>query len=79
MIVRKPFAFLIKHFKAIHLFLLALLVYVCYKYNGIVSFLGNYISTGNGKFDAVNYINYSPIYVILGALIIMIIIYYLII
>lgn len=77
MIVRKPFAFLIKHFKAIHLFLLALLVYVCYKYNGIVSFLGNYISTGNGKFDAVNYINYSPIYVILGALVIMVIIYYL--
>ncbi len=77
MIVRKPFAFLIKHFKAIHLFLFSLLVYVCYKYNGIVSFLRNYISTGNGRYDAVNYINYTPIYVILGAILVMIIIYYL--
>ena len=77
MIVRKPFAFLIKHFKAIHLFLFGLLVYVCYKYNGIVSFLRNYISTGNGRYDAVNYINYTPIYIILGAILVMIIIYYL--
>lgn len=77
MIVRKPFAFLIKHFKAIHLFLFSLLVYVCYKYNGIVSFLRNYISTGNGRYDAVNYINYTPIYVILGAILVMAIIYYL--
>ena len=77
MIVRKPFAFLIKHFKAIHLFLFGLLVYVCYKYNGIVSFLRNYISTGNGRYDAVNYINYTPIYVILGAIVVMAIIYYL--
>ena len=77
MIVRKPFAFLIKHFKAIHLFLFGLLVYVCYKYNGIVSFLRNYISTGNGRYDAVNYINYTPIYVILGAIVVMLVIYYL--
>ena len=77
MIVRKPFAFLIKHFKAIHLFLFGLLVYVCYKYNDIVSFLRNYISTGNGRYDAVNYINYTPIYIILGAILVMIIIYYL--
>ena len=77
MIVRKPFAFLIKHFKAIHLFLFGLLVYVCYKYNAIVSFLRNYISTGNGRYDAVNYINYTSIYVILGAIAIMLVIYYL--
>lgn len=77
MIVRKPFAFLIKHFKAIHLFLFGLLVYVCYKYNAIVSFLRNYISTGNGRYDAANYINYTPIYVILGAILVMVIIYYL--
>ena len=77
MIVRKPFAFLIKHFKAIHLFLCGLLVYACYKYNGIVSFLRNYISTGNGRYDAVNYINYTPIYIILGAIVVMAIIYYL--
>ena len=77
MIVRKPFAFLIKHFKAIHLFLFGLLVYVCYKYNGIVSFLRNYISTGNGRYDAVNYINYTPIYIILGAIVVMLVIYYL--
>ena len=77
MIVRKPFAFLIKHFKAIHLFLFGLLVYVCYKYNGIVSFLRNYISTGNGRYDAANYINYTPIYIILGAILVMVIIYYL--
>ena len=77
MIVRKPFAFLIKHFKAIHLFLFGLLVYVCYKYNAIVSFLRSYISTGNGRYDAVNYINYTTIYVILGAIAIMLVIYYL--
>lgn len=75
MIIRKPFAFLIKHFKTIHIFLFGLLAYVCYKYNEVVSFLRGYISTGNGKYDAVNYIDYTPIYVILGAIVVMIIIY----
>lgn len=38
MILRKPYKFLIKHFKLIHLILTLLMVYVVYKFNYIFSF-----------------------------------------
>lgn len=47
MILRKPYAFLIKHFKLIHLILTGLLLYLIIKSNRLLSFLTNYINSRN--------------------------------
>jgi len=45
MIVRKPYAFLIKHFKLIHFFILAFSLYLIYKSYGIFTFFYDYVET----------------------------------
>ena len=45
MILRKPYALLIKHFRLIHGVLLALITYLLYRTNIILRFLQEYIST----------------------------------
>ena len=48
MILKKPYAFFIKMFKPIHIFLGVLIGYLIYLENSILSFLNNYIySTDN--------------------------------
>lgn len=47
MILRKPYAFLIKHFKLIHLFLVLLLSFVCYRCYVLYEFLESYIKNSN--------------------------------
>lgn len=55
MIVRKPYAFLIKYFRIIHLFILILSSYVLYKANRLFIFFSEYsntrqlLSTGNSQ------------------------------
>lgn len=44
MILRKPYAFLIRHFKLIHLFILAAMSFLIYKSINILNFLNSYIS-----------------------------------
>lgn len=46
MILRKPYAFLIKKFKRVHLFLLLLMSFVAYETNNLLSFFTSYIKTG---------------------------------
>lgn len=46
MILRKPYALLIKHFKKIHLVLCILMAYLAFESRNILIFLNNYISTG---------------------------------
>ena len=46
MILRKPYAFLIRHFKLIHLILTVLLAYILYKTNKLLSFFNQYLSSG---------------------------------
>ena len=46
MIIRKPYAFLIKNFKRIHILLLVLSLYVGYKAIDIYSFIGDFINYG---------------------------------
>lgn len=46
MIFRKPYAFLIKNFRKIHIFLLILSLFVFYKQNQVASFVKEYISLG---------------------------------
>lgn len=45
MILKKPFAFLIKYFKIIHIILLAIIIYVTHKFNNLVTFFGKYSVT----------------------------------
>lgn len=46
MILRKPYAFLIKHFKLIHIILTVLLSYIFYKTMGPLTFFNDYINAG---------------------------------
>lgn len=45
MILRKPYAFLIKHFKQMHLILTVFMVYLIYKTEMMISFLNEYINS----------------------------------
>ena len=46
MIIRKPYAFLIKNFKKIHIFLLILSIYVAYKLIGVSNFINEFMRLG---------------------------------
>ena len=80
MIIRKPYAFLMKNFKKIHILLLILCVFIFYKTNTFYSFVKQYVSSGvyNKSIDAVS--NYASqffylviflVFFILGAIIIL--------
>ncbi len=58
MILKKPYAFLIKHFKNIHLALLLIIIYITVGFQKILSFFSNYNSTTNfvGEVAAGNYV-----------------------
>ena len=77
MILRKPYAFLIKHFKLLHILLALPIIYLTYKTAVILSFLNGYIRSGyvtNETSIAATYINFFmilAIIVILGAAIAM--------
>ena len=46
MIIRKPYAFLIKNFRKIHIFLLILCFFVAYKLYDVSRFVGDFTSLG---------------------------------
>lgn len=46
MILKKPYAFLIRHFKLIHLVMCAILVYIAYKCNDMLYYFTQYINAG---------------------------------
>ena len=46
MILRKPYAFLIKHFRVIHLAITLLLIVGAYKLSGVVNFFNDYVQNG---------------------------------
>ena len=46
MILRQPYGFLIRHFRAIHLIILALISYLIYRTNKLESFFQDYIASG---------------------------------
>lgn len=58
MILRRPYAFLIKHFRLIHLILFALLAVITYNASTVLNFFKDYI-TANGNMEILssNYIN----------------------
>ena len=76
MILRRPYAFLIKHFRFIHLILFSLMVYITVMANNILKFFTEYI-TNNGNIEviAVNYINSFIIISIILIIILSIVVY----
>lgn len=76
MILRKPYAFLIKNFKLIHLFISGLVLYLIYKTNNILNFFKDYISDDISKIDSSNYVSifiYLSLFLIIGLSISMIV------
>ncbi len=81
MILKKPYAFLIKYFRLIHLILVGLITYIIIKTWGVISFLSEYISKKQsiGAMDKYNASFVSVLLITVIALVIFIIslIYYL--
>lgn len=65
MILRKPYAFLIKYFKVIHLILTFFSIYLVFKTSGMLSYFNDFISGNVGKLDAINYISSFYIFIII--------------
>lgn len=72
MILRKPYALLIKNFRLIHIILSLMMIYLFYKTNAILSFLGEYIGSSQIKIssDVLNSL-FDPIFIVLVAFIIL--------
>ncbi len=80
MILRKPYAFLIKHFRLIHLILAIPIIYMIVKTGNISAFFQEYVSNGyttNITNIAGNYVNYFMYFAILCILFVGIFIYFL--
>ena len=67
MVFRKPYAFLIKHFRLIHLVITAVLAYVVIQSNKIYSFIESCIDDHVNRYNALDYINYNVyIFIVIG-------------
>ena len=78
MILKRPYAFLIKHFRLIHLMIFSMLLYIVLKARDILNFLKDYINfNGNIEVISSNYINYYMFISIFLIIVLSIVIYYL--
>ena len=77
MILRKPYAFLIKHFRLIHLVITALFIYIVVKNREVYNFLKKVIVDTANKYDANMFINYRIYIFILIAIILCVVVYWL--
>lgn len=75
MIFKKPYGFLIKHFKLIHLILTGLYIYLAIKVNNMLTYYNNFELGIAGKLDAINYVNNNYLIAITASIIICIIVY----
>ena len=57
MVFKKPYGFLIKHFKLIHLILGFIYIYLAMNVNGLLTYYRNFIDGSASKLDALNYVN----------------------
>ena len=78
MILKRPYAFLIKHFRLIHLIMFSILLYITINARNILNFFKDYITyNGNIEIISSNYINYYIFIGILLLIILSVIIFYL--
>lgn len=74
MILRKPYAFLIKHFRLIHLILTGIYIYLAIKVNILLNYYNDYISGIESKLNAIKYItNFYLVAIIISIIICLII------
>ena len=66
MVLRKPYAFLIKHFQKINIVLLALVSFVFYRLTKFHGFVSNYANTGIYNDNLTNIKDYVNVYIILA-------------
>lgn len=52
MVLKKPYAFLIKNFKKIHILLLLIMLFVVYKTNAVFNFFSNYVISSVGFYES---------------------------
>ncbi len=69
MVLRRPYAFLIKHFRLIHLFITALFGFIVYKNMETYKYINSVIKDSVNRYDAIMYIDYKIILFIVIALI----------
>lgn len=77
MIFKKPYAFLIKHFRLIHLIITGILGYLLYRNREVYVFLKKCIENSGNRYDALSYIDYGIYIYILLALILFLVVYWL--
>ena len=75
MILRKPYGFLIKHFKIIHLILTVAYIYLAIKVNNLLKYYNNFISGKESKLNAIKLITNYYLIAIIASIIICLIIY----
>ena len=75
MILRKPYAFLIKNFKLIHLILTILYIYLAIKVNNMLRYFNNFIDGTEGKLAAIKYVTNYYLIAIIASIIICLVIY----
>lgn len=74
MILKKPYGFLIKHFKIIHLFLTGLYIFLLIKVNSLLNYYNGYLAGTENRLNAIKLVtNYYLIAVILSIIICLII------
>ena len=78
MILRKPYAFFIKHFKLFHIILTILITYLIYRTGLLLSFFNEYIATSQSVINQDltgklfnTYMFISPFLIILGSIVIL--------
>lgn len=74
MILRKPYAFLIKYFKVIHLILTVCVMYLISRVNGILEFYNNFIDGTVGKLGTVELFGSFYIFVVIFSIILCLVI-----
>ena len=77
MVLRNPYAFLIKYFRLIHLFIAALFSYILVKNNEIYKYLREVIKDSVNRYNASGYIDYKIYIWIILSMVLCFVIYYL--
>lgn len=74
-VFKKPYGFLIKHFKLIHLILTGLYLYLAIKVNRILGYYNHFIQGTASKLDAMSYVTQNYIFAIVLSIIICLVVY----
>ena len=75
MILRRPYGFLIKHFKLIHLFITGLYIYLLVKVNSILNYYNDYLGGTANRLNAIKLTNKLYLIAVILSIVLCIIIY----